>query len=358
MFAFFNHQRFFRSVTFLVYGLILLTTSGVFAETAEKDLEDRRQAELYKELEHHEARTASSWKDWTSRPLADRIARAPDFLVDYIRKDNEYAGCSARPLSEPLDESFAQDVRQAVDQLPDIVKKQITRHLVGILVVSDLGSTGYCEILRDFQTNKLGFIVLDSKALNRQANEWATWKENSAFTPQSDHSIISTIETPPNDTVVRAIQYILLHELGHLVGAVQSVHPNWFIGGNPEDYPFSRISWTTDNTTVVSRFDERFPLRPSIKYYAFDKALLSSDQLPEIFQDLEATDFCTLYSATNPYDDFAEAYAQYVHVVVMKRPWSIAITTGNDIVFERDAPITSSRMKQKREFLEMLFARY
>jgi hypothetical protein len=356
--AFFN-PPFFRPVTIFVYGLlILLVTSGVFAETTNEDLDNCRQAELYKELQHHQARSASSWKDWTSRPLAERIARAPDFLVDYIRKDNEYAGCSARPVSEPLHTSFLHDIQHAVDQLPDIVKKQITRHLVGILVVTDLGSTGYCEILQDFQNNELGFIVLDSEALNKRANEWASWKENSAFTPQGDFSIVSTIETSSNDTTIQAIQYILLHELGHLVGAVENVHPNWFIGGNPEDYPFSRISWTTDNKTVVSRFDERFPLRASVTYYTFDQALLASDQIPEIFQDLEATDFCTLYSATNPYDDFAEAYAQYVHVVLMKRPWRIAVTSDNNVVFERNSPITSSRMKQKKDFLEVLFTKY
>jgi hypothetical protein len=356
--AFFNHCT-FRPVTILVHGLLLLLmTSGVFAETTSEDLDKCRQAELYKELQHHQARAASSWEDWISRPLAERIARAPDFLVDYIRKDNEYAGHSARPVSEPLDTSFLHDIQHAVDQLPDIVNKQITQHLVGILVVTDLGSTGYCEILHDFQNNELGFIVLDSKALNKRANEWASWKENSAFTSQGDFSIVSTIETPSNDTTIQAIQYILLHELGHLVGAVENVHPNWFIGGNPEDYPFSRISWTTANKTVVSRFDERFPLRASVTYYTFDQALLASDQIPEIFQDLEGTDLCTLYGATNPYDDFAEAYAQYVHVVLMQRPWKIAVTSDKGVVFERNSPITSSRMKQKKDFLEMLFAKY
>jgi hypothetical protein len=99
-------------------------------------------------------------------------------------------------------------------------------------------------------------------------------------------------------------------------------------------------------------------LRASVTYYTFDQALLASDQIPEIFQDLEATDFCTLYSATNPYDDFAEAYAQYVHVVLMKRPWRIAVTSDNNVVLERNSPITSSRMKQKKDFLEVLFTKY
>jgi hypothetical protein len=42
----------------------------------------------------------------------------------------------------------------------------------------------------------------------------------------------------------------------------------------------------------------------------------------------------------------------------MQRPWRIAVTSDKGVVFERNSPITSSRMKQKKDFLEMLFAKY
>jgi len=32
-----------------------------------------------------------------------------------------------------------------------------------------------------------------------------------------------------------------------------------------------------------------------------------------------------LYSATRPGDDFAEAFASYVHTVLMRKPWEIRI---------------------------------
>ncbi|HYX34116.1 MAG TPA: hypothetical protein VE954_13490, partial [Oligoflexus sp.] len=54
--------------------------------------------------------------------------------------------------------------------------------LAGIVLIENLGSSGFSEIIKDEQGRpSAGFIVLDVKAIDRKANDWATWKENSPF---------------------------------------------------------------------------------------------------------------------------------------------------------------------------------
>jgi molybdopterin-binding protein len=54
-------------------------------------------------------------------------------------------------------------------------------------------------------------------------------------------------------------------------------------------------------------------------------AKLPAGQMVATYESLERTNFVTLYAATHPADDFAEAFASYVHGVLMGRPWEISI---------------------------------
>ena len=282
---------------------------------------------LLRELRQHKARSASTWSEFTGKGFKDRILPAPDIIIDYLRKDNQFQGYKERPQKPEIDAEFFSDIVKAVVELPKSVRSHIHEHMIAVFLVEELGGSAYAELLRDFDNNKMGFIVLDVGSLNRKANEWASWRENSPFVRKGLYVIEAEIEQKTNDHRMAAIQYIFLHESGHLIGVAKRAHPHWFKGGHPQSWPFTKLSWLSRKGGLKgkSKFDDTFKNRKKIKFYSFKNASLTSKEIYETYAQFLKTDFVSLYAATNMYDDFAETYAMYVHVILQDRPWKIRI---------------------------------
>jgi hypothetical protein len=150
--------------------------------------------------------------------------------------------------------------------------------------------------------------------------------------------------------------YVILHELGHLVGLATGAHANWWDQGDPAGYPFSAISWLGGKGGVTSHWDEGFPERARLRFYADAEAQLPSDQRLGIYTKLARTDFVSLYAVTGSYEDFAETYAMYVHVVLQGRPWRLTVLRAGKPLLTMDAPILQPRCAAKRRFMADLFA--
>ena len=332
----------------LICSITLLSAPPLYA--ADKDV-------LLRELKEHKARSASTWSEFTGKDIKDRILPAPDIIIDYLRRDNQFQGYKERPKKPAIDPEFFSDIVNAVVEFPKTVRNHIHKHLVAVFLVEELGGTAYGELLNDFYKNKLGFIVLDVVSLNKKANKWATWRENSPFAMRGMFVIEAEIEPKANDNRKAAIQYILLHEVGHLVGVAKGAHPNWFEGGNPQKWPFTKLSWLTLERGFKgkSKFDETFTNRDKIKFYSFRDAPLSSKEIDETYWQLLKTDFVSLYASTNMYDDFAETYAMYVHVVLQKRPWKVTIKKGDEPIREITNPILNKRCKKKKRYFDEMF---
>jgi len=312
---------------------------------------------LLQELKRHDARALSTWSEFKGRNIKDRILPAPEVIIDYLRKDNQYQGFREKPRQAEMDAGFFSDIVEAVTELPGPVGRHIREHLVAVFLVEELGGSAYAELLRDFDENKMGFIVLDVGSLNRKANAWASWKENSPFVKKGLYAIEAEIEPKSSDHRAAAIQYIFLHELGHLVGAAKGAHPHWLKGGQPQNWPFTKLSWLTwkEGFKGKSKFDDTFKNREKIKYYSFKNASLTSRKIDETYAQLLKTDFASLYAATNMYDDFAETYAMYVHVVLQDRPWKLKILKEGQTVREIRNPILDKRCEAKKKYLDSLF---
>ena len=192
----------------------------------------------------------------------------------------------------------------------------------------------------------------------RSANEWATWKESSPFIPDSRRALRATLEDESHDNRRQAIQYILLHELGHVLSVAGNFHPDWNLPP-PGDlqvgrYPFFDISWTVDaaRSRVVNRFDGALPEAKDTVYYFGAK--LPAAQMAAAYEHLKLTPFPTLYAVTHYGDDFAESFANYVHVVLMKRPWEITVRHDGERVTRMGACWDEARCADKRRMLEAI----
>ncbi len=308
------------------------------------------------DLSRHPARLAESWKPWLRKSLRERLKPAPAMLVDYLRKDNQKNGYPEVPRSAELTEDFFKDIESALADIPDAVIELIEPYLTGVYLVRDLGTSGFCDTAFSASGPPLCYIVLDLGFLDRTANEWATWKESSPFRSSGHLGIRATIEPAHRDDRAGALRYILLHEFGHVVGATQGLHPDWNGDGDPDKFSFSRLSWKRENGKLTSRWDPTFNLRPKLRYYAFDKAELPTSEAVAAYRQLEATDFCTLYAATNPFDDFAEFFVTYAHTVLAGQQVEVQILDGEKVICRLDVDLSAPRFAAKRRILDGIFA--
>jgi hypothetical protein len=302
------------------------------------------------------------WKDEIDRPLDRRVSAAPDELVTYLNLDNIGQGIENKPQAMVASYDLLNDVRNALTELPDVVKRLAAENLIGVYLVRDLGGTAYTNYVKGDSTHhEMGFIVLDTGVLEQHvANSWATWKERSPFIADSRFRLDAEIERPVENNRKNAIQYILLHELGHVLSIGRQFHPRWDVpmaARQPvERYAFSKLSWKSmkGDSYERSRFDNGFTNRKDVRFYF--GAHLAADQMAATYQQLERTNFVTLYGATKPQEDFAEVFVSYVHTVLMGRPFEIRIFKDNSLLKTYrscwDEPRCAEKRKVMEEFLQ------
>ncbi len=287
---------------------------------------------------------------------------APREVIEYIELDNRMYGLPNVPVAPTPSKEFIQDIKNALKEIPVSVKKLLKAKFAGIFLVNDLGGTGYTDYIFDSQGKpKAGFIVLDANVLKkRTANQWATWKESTPFKKDPAITIEAIIESDQNDNRKNAIQYILLHELGHVISVDDFFHPPWGIApSNLKDvkqYKFSNESWRIDEkqNKFITRFDSTvLPERQNLVYYFGAK--LSGKQMASTYDHIEQTDFVTLYAATSPGDDWAESFVTYIHGVLMKKPFQINIKKNGHTEKSFSLCWGTPRCARKEAILSKLF---
>lgn len=347
----------------LCVGIVLVVGLAAFRVWKLRHCDEADIACVRKAYAKHAVRDVSFWSDELAKPLHARIGPAPEALVEYLNLGNRLDGFKERPRPAVLDANFMADLKAAINEIPSDVWRLAAPRLVGFYFVDQLGGTGYTDYVRDSHGNpKQAYVVLDAAVLGSlQANAWATWKEKTPFawSTQASETLTATIETPEQDNRKNAIQYILLHELAHVISVGRKVHPNWDLPvAQPArgEYPFFDLSWRANGpkTAYETQFDAAWPQRKSVVYYLGGK--LQASDMVSTYQALETTNFPTLYAATSPGDDFAESLVSYVHTVRMGKPWNITLRRAGEVAHSIEACWQLERCAQKRKLLETILA--
>lgn len=309
---------------------------------------------------NHPAKQLAFWEATMKRPVEERIGPAPRELIDFLALDNLANDYPNKPRAARLPDRFIADFKRVYSELPEAVRRKVEPKLAGIYFADDIGGTGFSDSIND-PTGKraLGFIVLDPSVLaKRSANAWATWKDNTPFSPDPRWSLTEQIEDSQRNTPPYAMQYILLHELAHVFSVGTAIHPSWNLDPreitSTRGFDFFNLSWYIRNGAYSPLPYSDFPLRKDVAFYFGAK--LKGAQMRGIYDALEKTTFPTLYAATNPGDDFAESFANYVHVVMMKRPFEIRIAQGGQLKKRYGPCWAEPRCERKRAYLEQLLA--
>jgi hypothetical protein len=313
------------------------------------------------ELESHVVRSEKFWGDFKSKSLTKKVNVAPPELIDFLELDNKENGWKNKPLPANPSPEFLVDISKALTGIPEKVKNKLSKKVVGIFLVQDLGGTAYSEyIFNNDGSVNAGFIVLDVESLQRKANEWATWKESSPFNTELG-DLNAIIASPEHNTRAYAIQYILLHEMGHILQLGIAEMPGWGnrypVSDQAPAMTFLRQSWRTSNKKYVTIYDEKWNDRKKLAYYSLPDKKLPFTIAIEAYKFLSETNFPTLYAATNPFDDFAESFANYIHTEVMGKPWKIILRQKGSKILELTPCWKLPRCKNKRIELEKIIYR-
>lgn len=287
------------------------------------------------QLASHPIKTLEYWGSSALLPLEERVFPAPKELVEYLELDNKEYGFEGHPAAATADDALRRDLTNAIASLPHAVKALCESKLIGIFLVTGLGSSGFAESARQPGKPSKGFIVLDVEFLNRRANEWATFKESSAFVAETGAELQLRIEDGAGDTREGALRYILLHELGHIVSIDAGLIPPWHLAPSevkePDDFFYFAESWFINRDNYERHIELSEPMPGKLVFYRNVEGKPSLAQAPAFYDWLEKTSFATLYAATNPDDDFADAFANYVHVVLLKKPYAVTLRTSSGI---------------------------
>lgn len=301
----------------------------------------------------------STWIDVFDQPLSERYGPAPEEAIHHIALVN--AGrISGETLPVTPDQAMMALVRQAMQQLPASVTARLQDNLLGVYFASGLGSSAITDIVVSPRSEFLGLIVVLDIALltHAGANAWASWRERSPFDHTAAMALEMQIAQPDDDSLLHAIQFLLLHELGHVISAGRAFLPDWWSGlpdrSAANDYSYLPLSWQIDDKRrVVPLPGNDFPLRSSVSHYAGDTRL-PAGYMADIYRALKRTSFPTLYAASSVHEDFAESFACYVHMQLMHKPLAISIRQHGELVLDWRMDWRSERYAGKRAFFERL----
>jgi hypothetical protein len=295
------------------------------------------------------------WRAQLSLPIEQRVLPLPDEVRELVHQVNMATGLEAVPAPCVPDAALQADLRAALLGLPAAVRDLVSPLLLGVCTGRGLGSSGITDIVADAVDGRiLGCIVLlDMDLLEAHtANSWATWKENLPFGGPG-FSLAATIAAPHDDTRSAALQFLLLHEFGHVATAGGSFLPRWWEPVPALSFSFLDLSW---GINAAGRFvpwsGSDFDLRGMVDFYGTNK--LHSDAIVTAYAGLEHSDFPSLYGATNPYDDFAECFASYVHSELLGRPYVLRVDYDGVPQATLDSFWASPRSDEKRAFMRAL----
>lgn len=305
------------------------------------------------------AADAALWDHCYDSPLLERLGPAQDEIIAHVTQVNVATGVAAQPVSTQVSADFHADVRAAMAAMPASVQALLDGVLLGVRFARQLGSSAISDIVVSAEGVILGVVVaLDVDAFEqRTANAWATWKENTPFAQQDGYRLEAQIATPDGDNRCGALQYLLLHEFGHVLAAGRGLLPEWWNAAQAmraaDDYHYLPLAWQiTPALQVVPLPENDFPLRADISYYQAPR--LAAGQMHAAYAQLQGANFATLYAATSMHEDFAESFASYVHAVMLDQPLCIRIFHGEVLLLQFDGYWNAPRSLAKRQVLEKL----
>lgn len=301
--------------------------------------------------------TPYQWEEMLALPLEQRLAPASDELVNYVAQYNTTTGSAAAPVSATADHELVNDLQAVFAELPPAIKRKLAPRLLGVFFMNGVGSAAVTDVVAYANGDIIGLAVaIDVDTFrNDHANDWASWRENTPFVPAPGLNIDVRIAEAGKASRHAALEYILLHEFGHVLAAGENLMPDWWQDPaaplDPAAYRFLPLSWRIDADGRISpRPEDDFPQRDRVVFY--QPPQLSGAEIPALYRAWEKTTFPTLYGALSVHEDFAECFATYVHSELLGKPYVLRIHRDCELIQETADFWKTPRSQAKAAFIK------
>ncbi|WP_341865140.1 hypothetical protein [Leptospira neocaledonica] len=286
-------------------------------------------------------------EDWASK-----IFNLDKHALNYVKELNRVDGFTESPSPMKDLNIFKTTLLDALNSQTGTVATLLKKKLFRIYVCENLGGSAVSGIIRKDGKSVGGFVILDANTLNRNANDWISYKENSTF-QKGNTKIRIRIEEEKQNTKANALRYILLHEFGHIISETEKIGPSFFSSKRSfANFEFYQGVWKSEKVSYLD--DSVFTIRPQIHFYS--ESLPLEDNWEKIYPILSQTPLPTLYSATNADDFFADSFVSYVHVVLEKKPWELEILKNNKPIFKMENGIRNDSLQSQRKIIERILS--
>ncbi|MBT3980597.1 MAG: hypothetical protein HOE90_04540 [Bacteriovoracaceae bacterium] len=305
----------------------------------------------------HPIRQIRFW-DLPSQQSDQLVRPAGTAMIEYLNSYSRLNGHTDKIKSIPISSPGYKLVLKAFEQIPTKVKDLVRGKFLGIFLVKGLQTTGFAEYVQNARGRPMGgFIVLDwSKIVGKSANDFASWKESLPFEDTlGEYRFKVKLEKDQDNNTTSAIRYILIHELGHLISVGRGFHPSWwshpkYFTNSTTSFPFTRLSWTTNVEKDRYQLKDEFQKEANVGFYRGKK--LSAKLIEVVYKSMKVTPFPTLYSMQNPFEDWADAFANYVHTQILKRPFRVEIFKKGKLIHSASQCWNETRCFPKKKMLD------
>jgi hypothetical protein len=284
-------------------------------------------------------KSLSSYSFDASRPIVERVADMPDWLLQFLRKMDEAPHYkSYRPSAQ---EKIAWS--EAVNGLPPRMKKILKNRLIAVYFISGLKGNGLTDWVLDSSSHVYTYIALNPAGLRQTLSETLTEREVSVF--QGIASV--SVDAGKGGS---GILYSVAHESAHVFDYVVGLTPyTHHTVARALSRPIN-VSWDAWSSYERPWWENDFPTRSRLRFYNFRPPELKPDKAPQVYRQFSRSPFASLYGSVNWADDIADLFVFHHITSTLGRPYRIRVggPNGFETVLE---PMSNPVVRQRAEKL-------
>jgi hypothetical protein len=189
-------------------------------------------------------------------------------------------------------------------------------------------------------------ITFRASLLDENISQWATWKENTCFTPAVDSGYKVRVEGGSMDAMI----YVLMHEATHIVDIVTEITPHPAErDAIVEPTPYTKNIWRKMNMPLEAYMDS---LLEQTRFRSGKQVPMSL--APNVYSQLSKTPFPSLYAMAAWSEDIAELATIYHLTTKLNQPFHIVVTKNN-VELARFEPMKNVLVRHRLDQLSTFY---
>jgi hypothetical protein len=284
-------------------------------------------------------------------------------LVDPSTDDGQNEDPLRRPCL-PGSGAYAAPFEQLYDRFPAHLRKTYCG-LRRIFIEKEFYATAYAGLTMDSPDGvPNGAIVGIRKDLVDQPfglDRWSSWKEQLNFGGDPQSYAINPALPMIHSSSQDMLYYVLAHEFGHIFDFMNHLN-RW------DDCKFGRDAVTGTCVAARGSWSELgwanifgqpkagndFPLRKALCFYGCNGNFIDPSRAGELYRGLFATNFISVYAASNPYEDWAEAFAFFTFQHELGATYALTLADGGrfDFIGHLQSAVMADKVNFVAHFLQ------